>query len=138
MELITDRTEADVLLGNEKGKYRYSDLNRVEKAVEDLRELVKQLDFYPKLITKTDWGDPGVFSIDHWPTNAQLTRYLKNVTTLCDLVMVEAGGIPQSPDHWDWEGANAIEKALQDVYLRVMGVISTFRYSGELYAGDYL
>lgn len=138
MELITDRTEADVLLGNEKGKYHYSDLNRVETAVKELLELVKPLDFYPQLVTKTDWGDPGVFAVDRWPTNEQLQRYLKNVNTLCDFVLVETDSIPHSPDFWDWKDANAIEKALQDVYLRVMGAINSFRYSGELYAGDYL
>ena len=138
MELISNRTEADVLLGNEKGKYRYADLNRVEQAVAELCTLVKQLDLNPKLETKTDWGDPGAFTISKWPTDEQMLRYLKNVTVLCDLLEINHVGVPQSPDYLNWEGANAIEKALQDVYLRVMGVISSFRYSGELYAGDTL
>ena len=138
MELISNRTESDVLLGNEKGKYRYADLNRVEQAVADLCILVKQLDLYPKLETKTDWGEPGSFTISKWPTDEQMLRYLKNVTDLCDLLEINPLGVPQSPDYLNWEGANAIEKALQDVYSRVMGVINSFRYSGELYAGDTL
>ena len=36
MQFITDRTHADVLLGNEKGIYSYEDLNRVERAVAQL------------------------------------------------------------------------------------------------------
>lgn len=138
MEFLTDRTEADVLLGNEKGKYRYTDMNRVEEAVAYLCLLAPQLDLYPKLTTKTDWGAPGVFSVDRWPTDEQMKRYLQNVTALCDLFSIESGDVPQSPDYLNWEGANAIEEALQAVYLRVMGIINTFRYSGELYAGDTL
>ena len=136
MVLITDRTEADALLGNEKGKYRYTDLNRVEQAVAELCALAPHIDCYPKLSTKTDWGAPGVYSVHSWPTDEQMQRYLQNVTALCDLFSVEAGDVPQSPDYLDWQGANAIEKALQDVYLRVISIINSFRYSGEIFAGE--
>lgn len=136
MEFITDRTEEDVLLGNAKGRYRYTDLNRVEQAVADLCNLVKQLDLYPVLTTKTDWGPPGVFSAESWPTDEQMQRYLGNVIAMCDLLSVDSGSVPVSPDYLDWRKANSIEEALQIVYNRVIGTINSFRYSGELYAGD--
>ena len=41
MNLITDRTLEDVLLGTEKGHYGEADLNRVEYAVAELYELAK-------------------------------------------------------------------------------------------------
>lgn len=136
MEFITDRTEEDVLLGNAKGRYRYTDLNRVEQAVADLCILATQLDLYPKLTTKTDWGPPGIFSADSWPTDEQMQRYLENVTALCNLFHIDSENVPGSPDYLDWQGANSIEEALQLVYNRVIGIINSFRYSGELYAGD--
>lgn len=135
MEFLTDRTEADVLLGNVKGKYRYADLNRVEQAVAELCALAPQLDIYPGLSTKTDWGLPGVFSVDSWPTDEQMRRYLGNVTSLCDLFDIDSGNVPASPNYLNWQGANAIEEALQNVYIRIMGIIASFNYSGELYAG---
>lgn len=135
MDLIIDRTEEDVLLGKEKGKYRYSDLNRVEQAVKKLCALSEQLDVYPKLTTKTDWGEARIFTIDNWPTEEQMRRYLQNVTALCDLFEINSANVPRSPDCMDWCGANSIEKALQLVYERIIRVIDSFRYSGELFAG---
>lgn len=135
MELITDRTEADVLLGNEKGQYGYQDLNRVEQAVQTLCTLAARLDIHPELTTKTDWGLPGLFSADSWPAQSQMDRYLQNVHTLCHMLSV-AAPLPETMVHLTWQGANAIENALQEVYLRVQGVLHTYRYSGDVFAGE--
>lgn len=136
MKLITDRTEEDVLLGTAKGHYTYADLNRVERAVAELCALCPQLDLYPELTTKTDWGAPGKFSGDSWPTDVQMQRYLENVTALCDLFSIDSQKVPGSADELDWCGANSIEEALHLVYLRATAILNTFKYSGELYAGE--
>lgn len=135
IDLITDRTEADVLLGTDKGSYCASDLNRVEKAVEELCTNAKALGvtFDPEI--KTDWGRPGEFSASEWPTNQQMTRYLSNVSQLCEKVEI-AANLPSSMEKLNWKGANQIEEALNLVYTRIQNVIQTLRYSGEFYSGE--
>lgn len=135
MEFVTDRTEADVLLGNAKGRYSAEDLNRVESAVAELCALAVCLDVHLDLITKTDWSGPGVFSQNNWPTESQMERYLQNVNTLCDRFSLGAG-LPGSMADLDHQGANAIEQALQQTYKRIDAILSTYRYSGEIYAGE--
>lgn len=134
MKLITDRTQEDVLLGTEKGRYSYKDLNRVEEAVRELNLLARPLDV-PVLSTKTDWGLPGDFSGDNWPVESQMLRYLGNVHRLCGSVML-AQDLPASMQHLDIDGANNIERALEQAYRRMVGVLDTFKYSGELFAGE--
>ena len=61
---------------------------------------------------------------------------LKNVDELCDLFDISTSGFPSTMDKLTWRGANAIEKALNAVYARIMGIINSFQYSGEIFAGE--
>lgn len=135
MDLITDRVEADVLLGNSKGQYGFADLNRVEAAVEHLQEQVKALDINLGLITKTDWGIPGGFSSNTWPTESQMRRYLKNVALLCQSLGLQ-DYLPAAMAGLTWEGANALERALINVQARITATVGAFHYSGEVFAGE--
>ena len=135
MNLITDRTKADVLLGTEKGNYGAADLNRVETAVQELFALAKAVDvpYVPEV--KTDWTFPELFSAQNWPTQGQMVRYLENVHRLCRAVEIGAA-LPVSMEGLNWEGANAIEQALLSVYERIQTIKQAFRFSGELFAGE--
>lgn len=135
MNLVTDRTQSDVLLGNAKGHYGITDLNRVEGAVATLCTLAERLDISCALQVKTDWTVPDDFSPQTWPTRTQMARYLGNVQALCRAVEVKAN-LPESMECLNWEGANNIEKALQAVYARIQGILQTFGYSGEFFAGE--
>lgn len=135
MELITDRTESDVFLGNEKGIYRFSDLNRVEAAVGEIAELFPELGTSLVLTTKTDWGLPGAFSVAEWPVASQMNRYLGNVIAIKKLFSITLL-LPASMAKLNWNGANNIEKTLQQAMTRATNTIQTFRYSGEFYSGE--
>ncbi len=135
MDLITDRTEADALLGNAKGSYGYEDLNRVETAVAQLCDIIKRLDIHLDITTKTDWSTPDAFSPDTWPTAGQMQRYLGNVHRLCDALSL-AVNLPGAMAHLNFEGANEIERALLLAYQRVRGILQAFQFSGELFAGE--
>ena len=135
MELVTDRTKSDVLLGTEKGRYGASDLNRVESAVAELAVLAKKLGVSKHFDVKTDWGMPGEFSAAQWPTKKQMARYLNNVWQLCNAVDL-AVNLPLSMEHLTWNGANQIEEALSLVYERIQNILKIFRYSGEFFAGE--
>lgn len=135
IQLITDRTQADVLLGTAKGSYGVADLNRVEQAVAELVTLARALDIRDDMDIKTDWTLPGGFSADQWPTRSQMQRYLDNVTELCRIVTVNAE-LPVSMNNLTFEGANQIERALEQVYDRVQKVLQIFQFSGEIFAGE--
>lgn len=135
MDFVTDRTETDALLGNEKGTYSYTDLNRVEMAVEQIAQQVTALGFAIKLQTKTDWSLPGDFSVETWPTESQMTRYLQNIADIKKLFIIPTQ-IPKTMEKLDWNGANNIEKVLQTAFSRITGIKQAYRYSGEIYAGE--
>lgn len=135
MKLITDRTQADVLLGTEKGRYSAEDLNRVEQAVAELCTIAKGLDVSGITQIKTDWPHCGAFAPDRWPTQSQMARYLGNIHRLCEAVEVTAE-LPRSMEDLTWEGANQMEQALLLTYTRIQNILQIFRYSGEIFAGE--
>lgn len=132
MEFITDRTESDALLGNEKGVYSYTDLNRVESAVKQISDEMKL-----GLITKINWAMPGAFTVRDWPTESQMKRYLGNVAAVREHCAVTLP-IPSSMDRITWQGANDIERVLSLCLKRVEGIKQNYRYSGDFYAGEEL
>lgn len=135
MEFITDRTESDALLGNEKGKYSFTDLNRVESAVSQIAEQITELGYAIRLQTKTDWALPGNFSAESWPTESQMTRYLQNISDIRKVFLIPTQ-VPETMEKLDWNGANSIEKVLQTAFARIPGIKQAYRYSGEIYAGE--
>ena len=135
IDLITDRTESDTLLKNEKGVYGYAGLNRVETAVSEISALFPILDIGLDLKIKTDWGLPGAFSVADWPTASQMQRYLGNISAIKSAFGLGIT-IPLSMANLTWTGANNIEKALQIAMKRASGTIESFRYSGEIYSGE--
>lgn len=137
MTLITDRTEEDSLLGNEKGTYGYSDLNRVENAVSEIAKYFSILGSSANMSIKTDWGAPGDFSIDTFPVKSQMERYLSNVEYINMLFAVDLP-LPDSMDKLTWDSANMIEEVLRRAAGKISAIINTYRYSGEIYAGEDL
>lgn len=135
MLLITDRRQADVLLGNEKGRYTHADLNRVEQATLTLAGFAKVLDGDMGLVCKTDWALPGSFSPAGWPVKTQMERYLSNVRALRDRY-APTQALPESMEKLDWQGANQIESALLKAYGVLTGRLHDFQFSGEFFAGE--
>lgn len=135
MDLITDRTETDVVLGTEKGVYSHTDLNRVETAAAEIARQITNLGFALQLHTKTDWDLPGNFTAESWPAESQMRRYLQNIADI-KRVFVIPTQLPDSMDKLDWRGANNIEKVLQTAFGRIAGIKQSYRYSGEIYAGE--
>lgn len=130
MQFVTDRTEEDVLLGNKKGKYTPADLNRVESNVQELARMARDIDVHVSPSVKTDWS-----RYDQWMNQTQAERYIKNVQLIATSCKVNAN-VPHSMEKLDITKANDIEKALQIVYNKIIGITGTFQYSGEFYAGE--
>jgi hypothetical protein len=130
LDLITDRTLADVKNEMPKGLYGSIDLNRVESATNELAALLTVAG-YPVVITvKTNWID---FEI-RWDT--EMTRYLNNIKKCVDQFCTLPPALPESMDYLTHIGANNIEKTLLNIE-RLIGMLKAdYRYAGAFYAGD--
>lgn len=127
MDLITNRDVNSV--------YGYTDLHRVESAVAEIFLSFRQLGFSNVLPTKTDWKLPGDFDANSWPTDFQMMRYLSNVKQIKELFPNQVE-LPETMKNLTWIGANNIEKVLQIADERIRGIRKTYRYSGEIFAGE--
>lgn len=137
IDLVIDRTETDVLLGNSKGIYQAEDLNRVGQAVEELAALLPQLDLQTAVAPKTDWAPPEAYDPDKWIRTANMAVYLANVTTLLSTMGILApADFPVDMNFLTYRGANAIEKALLQVHDRICSIQNAYQYSGAAYAGE--
>lgn len=136
LNFITDRTEEDLLLGNDKGLYQAADLNRVEQDVKELVAMLPALDISLTVTTKTNWAAPGAFSSSEWPTTAQMQRYLSNVQTLAAKLDISTDSLPASMDYLNYESANAIERVLLQIYEKIKAIKQAYQFSGELIAGE--
>lgn len=87
-----------------KGAYNYSDLNRVERAVEEISERAEL-----NLTTKTNWV--------MWdlPTEADMSRYLDNIRAIKEHFGINIS-IPTSMNNFTYEYANNIELILSRAY----------------------
>lgn len=106
-----------------KGAYNYSDLNRVEMAMQILSEELSL-----NLVTKTDWN---LWDI---PKQADMDRVIQNLRTIR-----KAGvGLPKTPDapasmsKLSYTTANEIETILSDVDEALPARL----WCGDIYAGE--
>lgn len=103
-----------------KGAYNYFDLNRVEKAVEEISHSLGL-----GLTTKTDWAMWDVPRMSDW------VRYLNNVRVI-KIVTGSSIALPEIGDKLTFSDANNIERILADAYKAT----ETDLRSGDVFSGD--
>lgn len=148
-----------------KGAYNASDMNRVESAVDYLAKALLDMlgglkayaaekgvgwdkifapPFDPNNMqpdTKTDWQDSDE------PTPEDMARYLGNVKMLRNALVFDTDALPAKPEDLTLSGANAIEKALQDLdgeiilfrgdmEIMIDNTAAAWYQSGEIYTGE--
>ena len=151
--------------GGQKGAYNYTDLNRVETAVDYLADALVQAetdlkqyasdrnvswdsvfdvpydpDDYKNLTIKTDWAE------DDIPSDTQMERYINNVLLIASAIPGDYDYCPDTMNGLDYSGANGIEKVLKQTNEHLSEMIDTIegyirsamevRYSGEIYSGE--
>lgn len=154
MELIVDRTSQDVnrwkvlrdkgwakmtdaerteWLGEMKGRYTHTDMNRVEGAVKALSARLVALGYLTSpLVTKTNWTRNDV------PTGADMVRYFKNVATIRNSIPVYPT-TPAAPSLYmklNYSRANDLEQILLDVSQILDGLAQFRYYAGEIKSGE--
>lgn len=154
--LITDRTEADVLRWKAlrdkgwanmteteraewsaglKGAYNATDLNRVGEALNYLRDELTEAGY----IVGTPFTMPTTWNNTHIPTSASFAEYLRAVEFIRSQVVQKATTptTPMNTGSLDYQGANDIEQILIDIYENIQLMLASTRYySGDLYSGE--
>lgn len=132
LELITDRTRADVENETDKGFYNASDLNRVGAAVEYVAGRFAALGYACPVTVKKDWLTSDA------PTASQMAAYRQNIVTLRGqiAVMQSTPEAPASMTGLNYVKANNIEQILLDLDALIDKLIKSWYFSGELYAGE--
>ncbi len=151
--LITDRTQADVdryaelkmkylsgMTAEEKaewetslkGAYNYTDMNRVESAVEYVANRLTEAGYVVIPVVKKDW------TVTDKPTLNDIKRYMKNVADIrAALTTFET--TPETPSlerKLSFQAANDIEQILIDVDVLISKMMSAYFYLGDLYSGE--
>lgn len=135
--LIYDRTEEDVEYAknnqdssdNLKGAYNYTDLNRIEEWTSDIGSLLNSYGYHVSITTKTDWLETD------FPTKAQMKRIRDNVSTLKN-AFIAYTNVPENLEKMTYTKANQIEKVLEEIYLLIGNMETSFWYSGEINSGE--
>ena len=153
LHLITDRTAADVArwkelrdkgfdamtaderaewLGDMKGAYSFTDMNRVEGAVAYIAQKLTALGYPFSPTVKINW------SMEDIPTKADMTRYFGNVASLRTQLPVYTGisTAPSASDSMDYSKANDLEKVLLEINYRVDMIPESWIYSAEIFSGE--
>lgn len=163
LHLITDRTLQDVNrvktlsrkgtagmtaeeleawnAGTLKGAYNYTDLNRVNGAVNYIAGRFEEIG----CMVMDDGGilfsnRKVVWESSEVPTTDDMTDYLHWVKAIRDLlsgnVDTNVYWLPEDMDMIDYEDANAIERALRFVDGMIDRIKAGWYFSGELYGGE--
>ena len=112
-ELIFDRTTANLVPGDPKGKYDYVDYNRVGEATNYVADEISGLD----IDAKTDWENTTI------PTDTLITDYRQNIQTILDSLSL-TNSIPTTNNGvLTILGANQLEKALFDAHNIVIQIM---------------
>lgn len=154
LALVTDRTAGDVARLREllakpvntwtatdranftavnKGAYNYTDLNRVENAVQTLANLLNANGYHVEIQSvKTNWAESTI------PTLSDFTRYLDNVRRIraAFYTLPTTPQVPASMKGLTYDKANAIERILSDIDVLLNNMIASYTYSGDIFGGE--
>lgn len=112
-DLIFDRTNLDLVVGNPKGKYDYVDYNRVGTAINYVADEIGGL----SITAKTDWVNTDI------PRNGDITAYRGYVQTIIDSLDLSYVIPANNNDVLTISGANQLEKALYDAHNTVINIM---------------
>lgn len=140
LHLVTDRTQADVNAGNDKGTYNASDLNRVGAAMNYVADRLRAAGYDPHISPKTDWKD------EDWVDPEAQAVYLGDLAELRKQfsVMKSTPEVPprilatgiNTNDGLTHTWANNIEKILEDVDDLLTKSMQSRFFSGDLFSGE--
>lgn len=111
--LIFDRTSANLVVGDPKGKYDYEDYNRVGEATNYVADEIGGLD----ITAKTDWTNEDI------PRASDITTYRQDIKTIVDYLEMPNDLPTANNAVLNILGANQLEKALFDAHNIVITIM---------------
>ena len=154
MSMVFDRTQADVDDANQiiaklnhgimltakeqelydaglKGRYNYTDVNRVEAKAAELAGLLQRNGYPVELETRTDWTGADEMRYD------DIVRYIDNIRRIRECFDGMSNMPPAVPlTRWlDYAAANDIERTLWVVESAIDSIAAYLRRSGTFTAG---
>lgn len=132
MDLIIDRKRSDVVNMTAKGQYGYTDINRVESAVQTLATALSAAGYSVTVATKTNWTGSDK------PSRTDMERYRTNISAIRAVlpVFLTTPAVPDSMRYLGYQSANNIEQILLDVETLINNMQAALYYAGENYAGE--
>lgn len=155
LNLITDRTQADVdryyyfrnkrwtdltdvekqeFSAGLKGTYNYTDFKRVEDAVSYLSNLLKQYGYR----NEVELSSEETFNPEYIRVKEEIITYLDNIATLQKVYYNSnwVGKLPTIEEWLDYNGANTIEEILLNINELIEKMEAMFRYSNTFYSSE--
>lgn len=155
ISLVTDRTQADVdrwrtllskgwgnmtpeeqaeWMAGMKGAYNSTDLNRVQGAVDYVKNRLIDAGYIVETEPSTTWMSSDI------PMETQMAQYLSNVAVIQSVLVLPsyAPPLPGSMKNLTYTGANNIEKILEIVDQMLTNSLEAVWYSGEVYSGEVM
>ena len=130
--LITDRSEADVKAGNERGTYNASDLNRVADAARRIREILYALGY-----NRTPAIPDRIWTVNEIPRESELRAHHEAVIGQDVLNYAKKKHpLPGTLSNLGIDGANNIERFIYDTYFAAERIPTGYIFSGEIYGGE--
>lgn len=128
----SDAAETEFYRINNRGFYRYTDLNRVQAAVAYLRGICHEYGYdLAKTYVLPTWAENDV------PRKNTAEDYLNAVKTLDGWFPIPGKPeLPYSMDRLDYVGANNIEKFLAMLEDSLERIAAAWFYSDEVYSGE--
>ena len=124
-----ERAEWETFL---KGAYNYTDMNRVESAVEYVANRLTEAGYGVIPVVKKNWSKTDK------PTLTDLKRYMKNISDIRSALATfeTTPEAPTTEKRLSFQTANAMEQILTDVDDLISRMMSAYFYSGDLYSGE--
>ncbi len=115
-----------------KGAYNYTDMNRVESAVQFIADRFSDLGYYVAPEVKMVW------SVSDHPTKVDMERYFANIALLRSILTVlpTTPKAPTTEKKLDYQVANDIEQILTDVDRLISSVKQGWYYAGDVFTGE--
>lgn len=138
--LVTDRTQMDVSLRNDKGTYQASDLRRVTYAMDYLGKILRAQGYICPVYPKMKWEDTD------WPTPSSMEQYLSDLKILRSCLTLPGNApdvppqigesVPGAKDGLNYSRANDIEQILVYVDQMISKILLSWYYANEIYCGE--
>ena len=129
--LVTNRTSSDVAAKNSNGTYNYTDLNRVNAAVDYIAEMLRSYGYAVNIESAKTWEENDI------PFASEMNVYISRVRGIAVIDFSKSPpALPPDMEMLTYSSANNIEQFLKQLGTIAEKIPRTWYYSGEVYGGE--